>query len=318
MVEEGLKSIPADSSYAHVIRDVLAWHVAHPDDWRKTWRLLEDKWDRGDVCPEGALAPFNIDAKINGAYVALGLLYGNGDFAKTLEVATRSGQDSDCNPSSAAGVLGVILGYDKIPDEYRSGIPALADTRFEFTRYSFSEIVASTLARAEKVVASAGGRVTPTEVAIPLQAPEAPPLEQWDSGVPVARVSPDDETWQWKGQWKTRTLTNESSEWRAREAGAPGDEATFTFEGTGVALVGTMSQEGGRADVWVDGVKADPGVEAWVPERTNDSDYWHVTGLVPGPHRLRLVVRKDADERSTGRQVQIEAAVVYGEGPGRP
>jgi ADP-ribosylglycohydrolase len=313
VVEEGLKSIPAESSYAHVIRDVLAWHAAHPDDWRATWKLLEAKWDRDDVCPDGALAPFNIDARINGAYVVLGLLYGGGDFAKTLEVATRSGQDSDCNPSSAAGVLGVILGYERIPDAYRSGIPAVADTRFEFTRYSLNEIVASTLARAEKVVTRAGGRVSPTEVTIPLQAPEAPALEEWNSGVPVARVTPDDGAWKWSGHWKTRTLKNEWSEWKVREAGGAGDEATFTFEGTGVALVGTMSQEGGRADVWVDGVEADPGIDAWIPERTNDDDYWHVTGLAPGTHRVRLVVRGDADERSKGRKVQIETAIVYAE-----
>ena len=42
-----------------------------------------------DPCPEGALKPFNIDAKLNGAYIALGLLYGDGDFGKTIEIATR-------------------------------------------------------------------------------------------------------------------------------------------------------------------------------------------------------------------------------------
>ena len=48
--------------------------------------------------------------------------FGEGDFDKTLEIATRAGQDSDCNPSSAAGVLGVMMGYDKIPDQWKSGI----------------------------------------------------------------------------------------------------------------------------------------------------------------------------------------------------
>jgi len=110
VVRQGLLSIPAESGYAQVIRDVLAWSAEHPDDWTKTWALIEGKWDRDDACPDGALDPFNIDARLNGGYVALGLLYGKGDFAKTLEVATRAGQDSDCNPSSAAGILGVILG----------------------------------------------------------------------------------------------------------------------------------------------------------------------------------------------------------------
>ena len=63
-------------------------------DWRKVWHLIGDKWDKREPCPDGALRPFNIDAKLNGGYVALGLLYGNGDFWQTMEVATRSGQDS--------------------------------------------------------------------------------------------------------------------------------------------------------------------------------------------------------------------------------
>ena len=88
VVERGLQSIPAESSYAKVIADVLRWSAENPNDWMATWRLMESKWDKGDVCTEGALEPFNIDAKLNGGYVVLGLLYGKGDFAKTLEVAT--------------------------------------------------------------------------------------------------------------------------------------------------------------------------------------------------------------------------------------
>ena len=39
------------------------------------------------------------------------------DFGKTIEIATRAGQDSDCNPASAGGILGVMLGYNAIPEE---------------------------------------------------------------------------------------------------------------------------------------------------------------------------------------------------------
>src|SRR4030095_9664907 len=108
-VKAGLAALPRVSGYAAVIRDVLAWHKANPDDWRQAWRRILDTWDRNAACPHGALRPFNIDARLNGAYVALGLLYGKGDFGRTIEVATRAGQDSDCNPSSAAGILGVMI-----------------------------------------------------------------------------------------------------------------------------------------------------------------------------------------------------------------
>ncbi len=311
VVERGLLSIPPESEYARLITDVLKWSAENPD-WKTTWQLIEDKWDKGDVCTEGALKPFNIDAKLNGGYVALGLLYGKGDFAKTLEVSTRSGQDSDCNPSSAAGILGVMLGYDKIPEVWKAGIPAIADTKFAFTQYSFNQIVASTQARALKVVEGAGGKVTATEIEIPVQEPEAAPLEQWDIGVPLKRVEFTEPAWTFKGQFDEKSVKfSWGDQLKFKEARAAGAEATFTFEGTGVAIVGRCTQEGGRADVFLDGEKAGE-IDAWIPKNTSDDDYWHVSGLSAGKHSVRIVVRADADARSKGAKLQILRAIVYG------
>ncbi len=199
VVAQGLACLPAGSSYARLIKDVLDWSAAYPDDWKKTWQRIEEKWDTEDSCPDGALKPFNIDARLNGAYIALGLLYGRLDFGRTLEIAARAGQDSDCNPSTAGGILGVMLGYSGIPDGWKSGIPALADRKFEYTRSSLNDICRSTLQRALKVARLAGGTVTDVDVSIPEQAPKAAPLEQWDMGVPVARVAVTDAAWSFRG-----------------------------------------------------------------------------------------------------------------------
>jgi hypothetical protein len=207
-----------------------------------------------------------------------------------------------------------MLGYERIPEKWRAGIPALAGTKFKFTSYSFDEIVASTLKRAEKVIVAAGGTVGPAEVVIPVQAPKAPPLEQWDPGVPVARVELDQPAWSWKGAWTGETLKNDWSSWKVKRAAAPGDEVLLTFEGTGVAIVGSMTQEGGRADVYLDGARKGE-IDAWIPEGTYDNDYWHVTGLPSGKHTVRIVVRADTDGRSKGRHVQLERAIVYGPRP---
>lgn len=299
VVAAGLRSIPAESGYARVIRDVLEWSARHPDDWKKTWQLVTDKWDRDDACPDGALQPFNIDARLNGSFVVLGLLYGGGDFARTLDVSTRAGQDSDCNPSSAVGILGVILGYDRIPDVWKAGIPSLANTRFRFTRYSFNEITRSTLDRAFKVIQGAGGTVTPTEVVIPHQEPRAPALEQWAVDAPTARLAFSDPAWSWSEGWiEGKTETS-------------GAEVTLRFRGTGVTVAGRRSQQGGRADVYLDGEKVGR-IDAYVVPRTHDNDYWHVTGLKPGEHTLRIVTRPDKDDRSTGTQIAIQRAIVYG------
>ena len=146
-----------------IISDVLAWSADEPD-WRKVWQKVEDKWDKHDVCPDGAHRPFNIDAKLNGAYVAIGLLYGNRDWQQTMEIATRCGQDSDCNPASALGVLGAMRGYDELPDKDKAEIAKLADKKFSHTDYSFNDIVKSTEARALEVIRQAGGTVSETEV----------------------------------------------------------------------------------------------------------------------------------------------------------
>jgi hypothetical protein len=309
VVEAGLRSIPEASGYAKVIRDVLAGHARYPKDWKKTWQLVTDAWDKDDPCPDGALSAFNIDARLNGAFVALGLLYGAGDFAKTLDVATRAGQDSDCNPSSALGVLGVILGYERIPDLWKSGIPAIATTTFSYTTHTFESIVASTLKRAFKVIEGAGGRVTDTEVVVPVQEPKAPPLEQWSPDRPTKRVDAGNPAWSWGEGWAERAIRNDR---RARAASNAGAEVSLRFRGTGVALVGGMTQAGGRADVFLDGAKAGE-IDAWIPPNTHDNDLWHATGLESRPHELRVVVRADKDSRSAGTELVLERAIVYGE-----
>ncbi|UCD29117.1 MAG: ADP-ribosylglycohydrolase family protein, partial [Planctomycetota bacterium] len=112
VIQQGLGCIPAESLYHKCISDVVRWHKENPKDWLATWKKIEEKWQDDIDCKPGDA--FNIDAKINGAYIAMGLLYGNGDMLKTMEIATRCGQDADCNPSNAAGVLGCMIGFNAI------------------------------------------------------------------------------------------------------------------------------------------------------------------------------------------------------------
>lgn len=310
VVEEGLATIPADSGYARIVRDAIALWRKYPSDWRRAWTELEAKWDRDDSCTDGASRPFNIDARLNGAYVALGLLYGGGDFGRTLDITTRFGQDSDCNPSSAAGIVGVMLGYSGLPAAYTSGIPALADARFDYTEYSFNAITQSTVARALKVIVGAGGRVDGDTIAIPLQVAVPPPLEQWDMGVPTARVDAGNAAWAFTGEWATDAGWDGVGVAERKVSTAKGNVATFTFDGSAVALVGRMSQDGGRADVVLDGAPAGT-LDAYIPPRTFDNDLWHRDGLRAGPHTVRIVTRDDANPQSTGKRVTFEVGIVY-------
>ncbi len=311
VVEAGLASIPAGSGYGRIIRDLLDWSAGEPKDWKKVWQQIEDKWDRGDVCPDGVNRAFNIDAKLNGAYIAFGLLYGGGDWQQTMEISTRCGQDSDCNPSSACGVLGAMIGYDRIPAEHRAAVASIADRKFSYTDYSFNDIVKSTETRALAVIRQAGGEVSDTTVVIPLQPPQAPPLGVPGFGVPVKVLWVGDTAWQWQGQWIEQEGNIWSDKIRIRIAEGAGSEATLTFDGTGIALAGDLAKDGGRADVYVDGVKSELVADAYIVANTHDNDLWRMSGLKPGPHTLRFVMRDDADPRSSGRKIMISRAIVY-------
>jgi hypothetical protein len=320
VVAQGVACLPARSEYARLIQDVLRWTETERD-WRKVWQMTEDKWDKNDPCPDGALRPFNIDAKLNGAYIAIALLCGGGDFDQTLEIATRCGQDSDCNPSTAAGVLGVIKGYQAIPDKWKSGIPAIADRKFDFTQSSYKDICRSTLRRALELVKLAGGKVTETEIIVPWQTPKPPKLEQWDMGIPDKRIGSQDSAWAWQGNWVDDKHSEGGRQWSAGWATASaGAEVTLTFTGSAVAIVGEYSEVGGRADVFLDGKRA-RGIDAYAASHTHDNDLWHAYDLKPGRHTLRIVARADADSRSKGKRLVLSEAVVYrskSAPPGKP
>jgi len=318
VVEAGLACIPAESPYAKLVSDLLAWSAKEPNDWRKVWQQVEEKWDKNDPCPNGAFRAYNIDAKLNGAYIAFGLLFGKGGWQQTLEIATRCGQDSDCNPSSALGVLGAMIGYAKVPESYKPELDKITDTKFSFTDYSYNDIVKSTEARTLTVIKQAGGQVSDTEVVIPEQAPKAPALEQCNFGVPTKVMWVTNMAWNWQGNWVEKVGQFYSDKFDTRVADGAGSEATLKFNGTGVALVGDLSQSGGRADVYLDGVKSELVADAYVEPKTHDVDLWRMHGLKPGEHTLRLVMRDDADPGSKGKKLTISRAIVYDSKPAAP
>ena len=191
IVRAGLKCIPQGSQYAECIRDVLAWYKQHPDSWQKTWQLIEAKYqDNPDYrkfsCNKG---DFNIDAKINGAYIVMGLLYGKGDPDQTIIISTRCGQDSDCNPSNAGGVLFTTIGFKNLPEKFTSALNP--EGKFSHTPYNFPMLVEVSKKLVRQSVVRVGGSVeTDAEgrevFVIPIREPQPGRLEQcWEAG-PIA------------------------------------------------------------------------------------------------------------------------------------
>jgi len=54
----------------------------------------------------------------NAVFVLLGLLYGQGDFERTICIAVMAGLDTDCNGATAGSIAGAILGAKALPPKW--------------------------------------------------------------------------------------------------------------------------------------------------------------------------------------------------------
>lgn len=205
IVKEALKAIPAQSKFHQCISDVIMWHAKYPADWKQTWFEVQKKWAEENGCPNGVFNPLNIDAKLNAAYVVIGLLYGNGDFTKTLEVATRLGQDSDCNPATAAGVLGVIKGYSNIPAYWLTPLQKAEQRNFSFTNISLEKVYQLGYKHAMANIAANNGDTTRETITFPQTALTTVPFEENFAGhypqkfIPLGKTFSDEFSFEVEG-----------------------------------------------------------------------------------------------------------------------
>ena len=115
LLQAGLAMIPTDCDYARCIRDVMEWRRQWPDDWEKAHEQIDAKW-----APEGR--DKNRRVFPNNAVNALALLYGQGDFEKTISIAVMAGWDTDTNAGDVGPVMGVVLGPEAIAEKWTKPI----------------------------------------------------------------------------------------------------------------------------------------------------------------------------------------------------
>jgi hypothetical protein len=119
----------------------------------------------------------------------MGLLYGKRDLDQTIIISMRCGQDSDCNPSNAAGVLFTTIGASKVPARFTEKLDM--NRKFSYTAYSFPQVIEVCEKLARQVVVAAGGKIEKDAAGeevfvIPIQQPKPSKLEQcWEPG-PIA------------------------------------------------------------------------------------------------------------------------------------
>ena len=298
IISQAIAVIPDESDFHKVIDDVIALHQENPQDWKVAWEGIHNKWAHTDLGPRGLMSPFNIDAKINAAWVVLGLLYGNGDFGKTIDIAARAGDDADCNPASAAGILGTIYGYDQIPAYWKQGLKEVEDLDFAHTTISLNQAYEMSFKHALQMIQREGGIVTDQHVTIRVQKPKTVPFE---------------DSFENHHAKELRSLA--TGEGRQRELLEIKESYIFDFEGVGFAVMGAVRSTTNddytfNAELRVDGKLVET---ASLPTNylTRRFYLFWKYALVDGPHKVEINITNPTDNA----QVLLDGLAIYGSEP---
>lgn len=109
-----------------------------------------------------------------------------------MYVSTAGGFDSDCNPSSACGVLGTMIGFKKLEAKYFAKLDR--KKKWEFTDFTWDGLVAACDRLVRGIVVKYGGRIEKDAKGVEcfaLPVGEVRPLAFFDSNQPGTAPSDD-------------------------------------------------------------------------------------------------------------------------------
>jgi len=295
LVEEALKVLPPKASLTQTISDVLENYRRFPENWQQTWQIIEKKWGEDIGCPEGVFSPFNCDAKINAAWITIGLLYGRGDFTRTVTITTRCGDDTESNAAASGGIVGTLLGFNRIPAEWVQGLKEVEKFRPKGLDISFEEAPSISLKLALENIKKNGGQIDGEKIFIPLKK-RVPPLSlevNFLNHFPRER----------------RELNLRLSEITS--------ETTIEFEGIGFAINGKIVKKVPedhtyRVAMVIDGRLARVSVLPAHPFLHNPTPFFHYK-LRPGKHRLFLQI----SEPSPKADIELNEIIIYDKKPAK-
>ena len=111
LIDQAQGSIASDDEIYQIVAQVKSWWAESPSDWRPTREKIRIAYDHD---------PDWTASKVNFASTIMALLYGEGDMMQTITIAALAGWDADNNMTTAAGLLGIISGFEGLPLEMQN------------------------------------------------------------------------------------------------------------------------------------------------------------------------------------------------------
>lgn len=141
-LEVSVAFVPPRSRLSGAIRTVLELHAGRLD-WGAARDAIEQRFGHYS----------GVHTVNNAAVVAAALLWGAGDFTRTIGLAVEGGWDTDCNGATAGSVFGAMHGAETLPAHWVDPLHDLVRTAIlGYDRSAVSDLAARTLrlARAER------------------------------------------------------------------------------------------------------------------------------------------------------------------------
>ncbi len=146
IIRAGLAQVPARSRLVESVDRVLGWHEGGLS-YEDACDRIHAEWDENTA--HGWCHTIS-----NAMIVAVGLLWGGGDYALSICRAVEPCFDTDCNGATVGSVMGVLLGGRALPTEWTAPIQDSLETGIAgYARVSLTEMAGHTLAVIRK-----GGR----------------------------------------------------------------------------------------------------------------------------------------------------------------
>ena len=111
---------------------------------------------------------------------------------------------------------------------------------------------------------------------------------------------------QYEGDWAIEESPGTSGG-KQHVAATAGARVSLEFLGNQVRLIGRADPKGGRADVYLDGVKQLCGIDFWCPQARDQQVLCYKNGLAQGRHTLKVVATGTRNACSGGTRVYVNA-----------
>ncbi len=116
----------------------------------------------------------------------------------------------------------------------------------------------------------------------------------------------EDADLEYKGPWQIEANA-EASAAALHVSAQVNARVQFTFNGNQVRLLGRFAPDGGRAEVYLDGVKQLCGIDFWCPQVRDQQVLCYKNGLQQGKHTLEIVTLGTKNPVANGTRVYIDA-----------